>query len=120
MQNTHFLLVEWFSADLIIPGCLQEQSVLAGGSLQPLFTARSSALFLRAFRPFRSATAAVPMSQCPNLCKLSWCNCDDGNAPRINFFDMCDDALFPVYELLETGLAILAALSLPMCRAINT
>ena len=33
---------------------------------------------------------------------------------------MCDDALFPVYELLETGLAILAALSLPMCRAINT
>eukprot|EP00439_Symbiodinium_sp_Y106_P063498 s2275_g9.t2 len=35
----------------------------------------------RSWRPFRSATAAV-----------------------INFFDMCDDALFPVYELLETGL----------------
>ncbi|CAE7395312.1 unnamed protein product, partial [Symbiodinium necroappetens] len=35
----------------------------------------------RSWRPFRSATAAV-----------------------INFFDMCDDALFPVYEFLETGL----------------
>ena len=60
MQNTHFLLLEWFSADLIIPGCLQEQSVLEVGSLQPLFTSRDSSQL----RSVPSCFQALPIRYC--------------------------------------------------------